>query len=100
MRVTFFSQAFNRTKNHAVERGDRQAAVIARGDRRKADGRGFRVAREDHLEQLRQLGAGWTVGHLVLVALHFARIEHVHINVDVDLVGEPAQAIELLRDRW
>ena len=46
-----FLQAFHGARDHPVERRDREAAVIARRNRRETDRRRFRIAREDRLEQ-------------------------------------------------
>ena len=78
-----------------LTRGERESALIRCRDRREPDRGRLRIPAEDHLEQPRELLARRAVRHLVLMALDLARVEHVHVNVHVDLVGRAAQAIEL-----
>jgi hypothetical protein len=44
--------------------------------------------------QRRQQLARGTIRHLVSVAHHLARIENVHVDVYIDLVGEPIEYLE------
>src|SRR5262245_26126618 len=88
-------QSFDGTRDHAMHRSQRKTARVLRWNRGKADRRSFGVTAEDLLEESRQLLAGWTVRHLVAVAAHFHGIEYIHVDMYVDLVDQPTQAIEL-----
>ena len=51
------------------------------------------------VEEAGQLLARGAARHLVLVRHDLARIEHVHVDVDVQLVDLRAESVELLPDR-
>src|SRR5215468_9746624 len=83
-----------RAGDHAIHRRERKPAFISGRDRREPDCRGLRIAAEDRLEQPGQLLARWPIGYLVSMSHHLPRIEHIHVNMHVDLVREAVQAIE------
>ena len=54
---------------------------------------------EDSLKQPGQLFARRTVAHFVPMAHHFTRIEHIHVNVYVDLISESTKTVNFNRNK-